>query len=216
VDPRDIRRERRRDQARKEILDATRAVVLRVGAAGLTLSAIAKEVQLTKAALYYYFPSKEALVFEMIYLGLEGHAKTVESALLTTASGAEAIEALIRTATAHYAAHIDDMRLAYMVPQLGTAGATRLSPEMVERIRPFNDRIYGTAAEKIRQDQEAGLIAPTIDGRRIAFLAHMAVIGMLTIEGVVDAADDEPLIHPRDALVDDLVRSFTARLALPE
>ena len=56
-----MRRERRRDQVREEILDATRSVLLQRGLTGLTLAAVAKEVQLTKAALYHYYPSKEAL-----------------------------------------------------------------------------------------------------------------------------------------------------------
>jgi hypothetical protein len=51
-----------------------------------------------------------------------------------------------------------------------------------------------------------------VDGRRFAFLAHMAVLGMLTIEGVVEATDPAPLIHSRQSLVDELVATFTARL----
>lgn len=213
MDPRESRRERRRDNVREEILDAARAVLLDKGIAGLTLAAVARELQLTKAALYYYFPSKEALVFELVYLGLESHALAIESAVAPAASGAAAIEALIRSSTAHYAKRQDDLRLAYMVPQVGSAGAAQFGSEMLARIRPFNDRIYGTVAEKIRADQRAGRIAKGIDGRRLAFLAHVAVIGMLTVEGVVEVADTAPLIHSRKAMVDDLVRVFTARLA---
>jgi len=38
---------------------------------------------------------------------------------------------------------------------------------------------------------------------------------MLTVEGLVDVTDSAPLIHSQDAMVDELVRTFTARLAEP-
>jgi AcrR family transcriptional regulator len=213
MDARDIRRERRRDQVREEILEAARAVILERGLAGLTLAAVARELELTKAALYHYFPSKEALSFELVHLSLEAHAKVVEAAVAPTTSGADAIEALIRAATAHFAARKDELRMAYLVPQIGTAGAARFGPEQLARIRPFNDIVYGSVADRIREDQEAGRVAKSIDGRRLAFLAHMAVLGILTVEGLVEVADTAPLIHSRQALVDDLVLTFRARLA---
>ena len=42
-----------------------------------------------------------------------------------------------------------------------------------------------------------------------------ATLGMLTVEGLIEVADDAPLIHSREAMVDELVRTFTARLAGP-
>lgn len=213
MEARDIRRERRRDQVREEILDATRTVLLDRGLAGLTLAAVAKEVQLTKAALYHYFPSKEALHAELTYRCLDSHSKVVESAVIATTSGADAVEALIRTSADYYAERKDELRVAYLVPQVGASGVALLDPEMLARIRPFNERMYGTVGDKIRQDQKAGRIAKSIDGRRLAFLAHLAVIGMLTVEGLVELADTAPLIHSNKAMVDDLVRTFQARLS---
>jgi AcrR family transcriptional regulator len=214
--PRELRLERRREHVREEILAATRAVLLDRGLAGLTLAAVAQEVQLTKAALYYYFPSKEALYFELIYQSLDGHSKHVEDAILATTCGGDAIEALIRTSAAHYSERRDELRLSYLVPQVGAAGLALMGPDMLARIRPFNERMYGTVAQKIKGDQRTGSIAKGIDGRRLAFLAHLAVIGMLTVEGLVEVADRAPLIHTTKAMVDDLVRTFRARLASDE
>jgi len=216
MDRRNALKKRRQDQVREEILDATRRVLLSRGLAGLTLAAVARELELTKAALYHYFASKEALVSELIYLSLESHAEAVGDAVLATASGTDAIEALIRTAAAHYGIRKDELRLAYLVPQVGTAAATRFGPDMLARIRPFNDRMYGVVAEKIRRDQQAGRVAQGIDGRRLAFLAHTSVLGMLTVEGLVETADESPLIHSHDAMVEELVSTFTARLAKPD
>jgi AcrR family transcriptional regulator len=207
-----VRKQRRQEQVREEILDAARRVLLSRGLPGLTLAAVARELQLTKAALYYYFPSKEALVFELIYLDLASHAEVVGNAVAKAASGADAVEALIRTSSDYYGNRMDELRLAYLVPQVGTTSATRFDSDMLAKIRPFNDRMYGVVADRIRQDQQAGRVAPAIDGRRLAFLAHTSVLGMLAVEGLVDVADDAPLIHTRAAMVDELVRTFTARL----
>lgn len=215
MDRRDARKKRRQEQVREEILDAARRVLLSRGLPGLTLAAVARELQLTKAALYYYFASKEALVFELVYLDLASHAEAVGGAVANAASGAEAVEALIRASSAHYRNRMDDLRLAYLVPQIGTAAATRFDSDMLARIRPFNDRMYGVVADKIRQDQQADRIARTIDGRRLAFLAHTSVLGMLTVEGLVEVTDEAALIHSREAMVDELVRIFTARLTEP-
>jgi AcrR family transcriptional regulator len=215
MDRQKTRTARRQKQVRDEILDAARKVLLKQGLSGLTLAAVARELQLTKAALYYYFASKEALVFELVYLGLANHAEVVGDAVAIAQSGTAAIEALIRSSADHYGNHMDDLRLAYLVPQVGTSTAAPFDSDMLARIRPFNDRMYGVVADKIRQDQQAGRIAISINGRRLAFLAHTAVLGMLTVEGLVEVADDTPLIHSRREMTDELVDTFTARLSAP-
>ena len=84
MDRRNILKKRRQEQVREEILDAARRVLLNQGLAGLTLTAVARELELTKAALYHYFDSKEALVSELIYLSLESHAEVVGNAVADT------------------------------------------------------------------------------------------------------------------------------------
>jgi AcrR family transcriptional regulator len=214
MDAREVRKERRQEAVRDEILEAARVVLLQKGLAGLTLAAVARQVQLTKAALYYYFPSKDALAFELVYRSLEAHAEAVGKAVDTTTSGSEAIEALIRASARHYATRKDELRLAYLVPQVGSASTRRLDPAELARLRPFNERMYGTVGDKIAKDQQAGLIATHIDGRRVAFVAHMAVIGVLIMEGLIEVMDTAPLIHSSDAMIEELVCTFTARLHL--
>ena len=216
MDRRTAIKKRRQEQVRVEILDAARRVLLSRGLGGLTLTAVAHELELTKAALYHYFASKEALVSELIYLSLESHAQIVGDAVADSTSGTSAIEALIRTAADHYGSRKDELRLSYLIPQVGTSAVTRFGPDMLARIRPFNERMYGAVADKIHQDQLAGQIAQDIDGRRLAFLAHMSVLGMLTVEGLVETADEAPLIHSHDVMVEELVRTFSARLAKPD
>lgn len=201
---------RRQQRVREDILDVTRKLVLKQGLTNLTLTAIAHELDLTKAALYYYFDSKDALLFELVFGSLQAEAAAVEAAVATATTGAEAVEQLIRTVAGHYARRLDDFRLTYLAGQVG-AGMI-IGAELLERIRPLNHRIYGRAEELIRRDQEAGLIAAGIHARRAVFLAHCAVLGVLTLEGVVDVGDESPLIHAHDDLIDDLVNTHTAQL----
>ncbi len=201
---------------RAEILEATRRVLLERGLPGLTLPAVAKELQLTKAALYYYFPSKEALVGELIIDVLARQAEVIGGAIDRTGSGPAALEALIRGSAEHYGANLDEVRLTFMVPQLGATAANRGSPEMLARIRPFNERTYGAVAARIRADQDAGRIAASVDGRRLAFVAHLAVVGVLVMEGLVETTDRAPLIHARAAMIDEIVTAFVGRLASAE
>lgn len=214
MDRRELRRKRKQDQVREEILSAASRVLLEQGLGKLTLVAVARELQLSKAALYHYFASKKKLVFELMFRSLERHCSFVEAEVSKTSSGADALEALLRSAAAYYKEHPDEYRLAYLVPQTATKGAVALEAEDLERIRPINDRIFGSVAEKIRQDQAAGKVAQSIDGRRLAFVAHTSVLGIVTIEGLVKAAKDTPLMHTEQAMVNELVLSFRARLTM--
>lgn len=61
--------------ARERLLDAAERLVLEVGAAHLTLDAVAKFAGVSKGGLLYHFPSKEALLEAM----LERHRSEVDA-----------------------------------------------------------------------------------------------------------------------------------------
>src|SRR5690349_24403737 len=92
-DPRQARRERRRDRSREEILEAARKVLLRSGIAAMTLEAVASEAGMSKTGLYYYFPSKDALVFELVFGVIEGQARAVHRAVERSEDAAGALRA---------------------------------------------------------------------------------------------------------------------------
>jgi AcrR family transcriptional regulator len=56
------RRDRRRLATRVEILSAARELLLEVGPEGLSLRQVARRADFSPAALYTYFPSKDALI----------------------------------------------------------------------------------------------------------------------------------------------------------
>jgi len=203
---REARNERRREQTRVEILDTTRDIVLGSGLAGFTLKAVADELALTKPALYYYFDSKEALLFELLLREWVEAASEVNAAVDETDSGADAVEVLMRTVFDRYR---DRLELFVLFFKMGPGGDFDgiIGPEGLERIRPINDHFYGGAEVRLRADQRTGNFPITRDPRRFAFTAHMAVIGLLNMKAIAASAAD-PLIHTDDDLIDDLCTTF--------
>jgi AcrR family transcriptional regulator len=203
-EPRVARRERRRAQSREEILEAARRVIVRDGFS-ITLERVAEEVGLTKAALYYYFPSKDALLFELVFRIHEREAKAIHDAVDAAEDGRAALAALIGTTVERYAERMEDFRLAFLHGQVAGARGMRMRPEYFARIRPLNELTYGAAERKLASGRD-GDRSP-VSARRLVFLAHLAAIGLLTVKGMVESVDD-PLLYSDRQLVADLTKIF--------
>jgi AcrR family transcriptional regulator len=210
--PRIARRERRRDQSREEIVAAARRVLLRDGLPATTLDAVAREVGLTKAALYYYFPSKDALLFELVYAGFEAQARALHDGVETAKDGREALRAIIRETVRTFASNLDDFRLTFLHGQVAGPGVVRVGDEQLERVRPLNELAYAGAAEILRKEWKRAPGRAGVDPRLMAFLANVAAIGVLTMKGMVESVDD-PLRYSDEELVDALARIFEAAAA---
>lgn len=204
--PRVARRELRRERSRAEIIDAARRVIAREGIAGATLEAVATEVGLTKAALYYYYPSKDALFFELIYDAVEANARSVHDAVEATVSGGDALRAIIVETVKLFAGRLDDFRLVFLMGQVTGPQAIKIGAEQLEKIRPLNDRIFGGTAKRVA---DAGPRRADVDPRMMAFLANVAAIGLLTFKGMVESVGD-PLRYSDEQLMEGLARIFEA------
>jgi AcrR family transcriptional regulator len=206
---REARRERRRDQSRAEILAAARRVLLSSGVAAMTLDAVATEAGMSKTGLYYYFRSKEALVFELVYGVLERQSRAVHDAVERTVDGGAALGAVIGATVEAFAPQLDDFRLAFLFGQVAGAGALRWDAEQFERIRPLNELLLaGTTARLGGEGPER----PAVEPRLMAFLAYLSAIGLLTMKGMVERMDD-PLLYSDAELVEGFSRVFAAAAA---
>jgi AcrR family transcriptional regulator len=203
------RRERRRDRSREEILEGARRVLLREGITGTTLAAVAKEVGVSKTALYYYFASKDALFFELVHGTLLSQAQVIHAAVEKSGDGADALRAIIREAIGVFAPRLDDFRLAFLHGQVAGKGAVHFDPEQFGRIRPINDLWFAGAARKLAEDGEKHASRAQVEPRLLAFLAYVASLGLLTMKGMVESVDD-PLIYSDDQLVEGFARVFEA------
>ncbi len=206
------RRERRRDQSRTEILDAARRVLFRSGVAATTLDAVAKEVGVSKTALYYYFPSKDALLFELVFGAIETQAQAVHDAVEQTRDGGEALGAIVRETVNSFAPRLDDFRLAFLHGQVAGPGAVHWDEQQFARIRPFNDLCFAGAAKKLAEETRKRPGRALVEPRLMAFLAYLAAVGLLTMKGMVESLED-PLAYSDDQLVEGFARIFEAAAA---
>lgn len=166
---------------------------------------MANELGLTKAALYYYFKGKDALLFELMLHLLLAEGAAIEAAVSETDNGADAVEAQIRTTLAHYEGRLPDFRLVYAIPT--DPKATPIPNELIEQVRPLNDMVYGSVEKRLVADRERGELPDDVHPRRLAFLSHMSALGILTMRSMTEQQGD-PLIHSTDDLANDLVAVF--------
>lgn len=206
------RREQRRHQSREDILSAARRVLLRNGIAATTLDAVAKEVGVTKTALYYYFPSKDALFFELVYANLQSHAQAVHEAVEKSKSGGQALGAIVDESVTVFGPRIDDFRLAYLHAQVAGQGAVHFDAQQFSRIRPLNDLWFAGAAKKLHNEQKTRPGRAKVEPRLMAFLAYLAGIGLLTMKGMVERLED-PLMYSDKQIVEGFARVFEAAAA---
>jgi AcrR family transcriptional regulator len=200
---------RRREQSRDEILEAARRLIIRNGIAATTLDAVAKEIGLSKAALYYYYPSKDALLFELIFSTLEAHSHAVHDAVERAEDGATALGAVVRQTVKGFTPRLDDFRLAFLYGQLSHPGAVHFDAQQFARIRPLNNLLLAGAAEKLAKERVASPVKAGMEPRLLAFLAYLAALGILTMKGMVESMDD-PLIYSDEQLIEGFTQIFAA------
>jgi AcrR family transcriptional regulator len=204
---RDRLRQRRVDGAREELFAAARAVLARVGVGGLTVERVARELGVTKQALYHYFRSKDALLFEVVHAEMAAAAATVHAACQAAPDGIAALEAVIRAYVGYYAPRLEIYRLVTMHVQ--QADLASLEPAMLARIRPLNDVMFGLAAARLHAGRGRRPRRDPRAARRMVFAAHLAAHGLLTMKALVERFAD-PLRYRDDELVDELCRGFRA------
>ncbi len=206
------RRERRRDRSREEILAGARRVLLRSGIAATTLDAVAKEIGVSKTALYYYYPSKDALFFELVFGAIKSQAQAVHDGVEKAEGGGDALRAIVREAVNAFAPRLDDFRLAFLHGQVAGQSAVHFDQQQFARIRPLNDLWFAGAAKKLSEERRMRPGRAHVEPRLMAFLAYLAAIGLLTMKGMVESLED-PLVYSDDQLIEGFARVFEAAAA---
>lgn len=211
-----IRVERKRAQARNDILETALARLKAGGLAAVTVAGIAADLGMTKPAIYHYFSSKEALVRELIASLLSEEIDTLLAAVNECPSGREVLGAMIHAFHRHYRGRLSDFRLIYAQPQLiqrdslGVESGT-LKQVVHPRTRVLFERLEERLADAT--EKQDGLAV-----RRLAFSAWTSALGLMSMLSLADAMDD-PLAHSDEALLETLAETFdrmVESLQLPE
>jgi len=149
-------RERARAELTAEITDLARAQLATVGAAGLSLRAVARELGMASSAVYRYFPSRNDLLTRLIIDGYDAIGAAAEQADDPTAPPTDRWLAVCRAVRRWARDHPHEYALLYGSPVPGYAAPPDTVPAAT-RVGAVLGRVLGDAAR-------AGLL-PAASGR---------------------------------------------------
>lgn len=203
-----VRIRRKRERNRQEILEAARALLHEGGGDSVTLASVAGELGLTKQALYYYFPSKEALVRTLTVVLLNDEIDALIAAVDAQRSNAHVLGAMIRAFYNHYVERLHEFRTVYCQSQLYSNPTEVLDEAVIrEEINPRTRRLFDVL--EARLSNGSGSASRRARYRRLGYSAWLAALGLMTMLGLAEAADD-PLIYADKDLLNALAKTFDA------
>jgi AcrR family transcriptional regulator len=160
-------RERVRAEITGEITEAARRQLAEVGAAALSLRAVAREVGMVSSAVYRYFASRDDLLTRLIIDGYDAVGAAAEAADDPAARPEERWTAVCAAVRDWARAHPHEYALLYGSPVPGYV-APRDTVPAASRVGIVLGRILGDAAR-------AGLITGDGGGREPGLLGDAAV-----------------------------------------
>src|SRR6266702_5487723 len=158
-------------RTRERILDAAAHVLSRKGYAGTRLSDVADQAEIQAPAIYYYFPSRDDLIEEVMWSGITHMREHMTGILAALPPEADPLDRIDAAVGAHlrYSLEISD----YTTASIRNAGQV---PESVAIRYTAEASQYGDMWRKLLQDAgNAGLLRPGLD----PMAARMMVLGAL-------------------------------------
>jgi AcrR family transcriptional regulator len=158
-------------RTRQRILDAAAHVLSRKGYAGTRLSEVAERAELQAPAIYYYFPSRDDLVEEVMWFGIADMREHVAEILATLPAATAPLDRIIVAVEAHlrHELEISD----YTTASIRNAGQV---PEKIRARQVAEEAKYGAVwRELFDAASAAGELRPELD----AATARMLVLGAL-------------------------------------
>ncbi|SEO64986.1 TetR/AcrR family transcriptional regulator [Trujillonella endophytica] len=192
-------RERVRLEITGEIVEAARRQLAEVGAAALSLRAVARELGMASSAVYRYFPSRDDLLTRLIIDGYDTLGAAAEAADDPAAPPAERWLAVCRAVRSWAHGHPHEYALLYGSPVPGYAAPPDTVPAAA-RVGVVLGRVLGDAARAGALPEPAGGGGPALvtaeavavlggehpsldDAARVrALLAWSAVYGTISFE----------------------------------
>ena len=167
-----------RDQVTAHILDAAIAVFARRGFEAATMQDVAARVGMTAPALYYYFDSKQALLYEVIERNLARILVRLEEAVAAAGVAPRArLAAFVRTHLVFQLEQVERARV-YNATFLGTAATLEaLSPRQRTAILAVRKRIRGLLDAILADGRTAGTFGvpnPTVTAMGVLALGEFA------------------------------------------
>lgn len=202
-------RERARAALTTEITDLARLQLATVGAAGLSLRAIARELGMASSALYRYFPSRDELLTRLIIDGYDDLGAAAEAADDPAAAPGERWLAVCRAVRAWARAHPHEYALLYGSPVPGYSAPQDTVPAAI-RVGVVLGRVLGDAAQAgvlpAAQGPASGVVSPVaaavMGGDHPALDDAVRARGLLAWSALFGAVSFELFGHFAGALTD--------------
>jgi AcrR family transcriptional regulator len=179
------------DGARTEaaIRDAALRLIARYGYEALSMRRLAEEIDLGAAALYRYFPNKQAMLFSLLQTHMEELlAAWAEARPPVTAGAPVRLEAFTRFHIRHHLPRATGVFLSYMELR-------SLSPENFGAIEAMRRQYEQDLAQILADGAAAGTLA--MDHSRVTARAIIALLTGITTwyrdSGALDAAEIEEI-----------------------
>ncbi|WP_299574881.1 TetR/AcrR family transcriptional regulator [uncultured Williamsia sp.] len=164
-------RETKSERTRGRILDAAAHVLSIKGYSGTRLTDVAEYAELQAPAIYYYFPSREELIEEVMWVGIAEMREHVLAALDAADPDADAMDRIMVAVEAHlrHELEISD----YTTASIRNSGQV---PEQISARQKSEEALYGEVWRKLfKNAADAGMIRADLDQR----VARMLVMGAL-------------------------------------
>lgn len=158
-------------QTKRRILDAAAHVLSAKGYAGFRLNAVAAHAELQAPAIYYYYPSRDDLVEEVMWAGIADMREHVIAMLDGLPADLAPFDRLLAAVDAHlrHALEISD----YTTAAIRNAGQV---PPQIRKRQILEEQRYGEVWRRLINDvARAGELRADLD----LYIAQMLVLGAL-------------------------------------
>jgi TetR/AcrR family transcriptional repressor of uid operon len=162
----------KREEKRREILEAAARCFGRDGFQGASISQICVEAGMSAGHLYHYFPSKEAIVEAMIDANLERAANGFGE----VAQGESVLDALV--AQLERSIPDDGRRASLLFDIFAEAGR---NPTMAKILGEHSHGMQALLVDLLRRGQERGEVDPSLDPEVVAPVLISLVDGAKTL-----------------------------------
>lgn len=158
-------------QTRRRILDAAAQVLSTKGYAGLRLTDVAAQAELQAPAIYYYYPSRDDLIEEVMWAGIADMRQHVIAVLDDLPADTPALDRLLAAVEAHlrHELEISD----YTTAAIRNAGQV---PLKIRKRQILEEQRYGEVWRRLINDMaRSGELRADLD----LYIAQMLVLGAL-------------------------------------
>lgn len=158
-------------RTRSRLLDAAAKVLSRKGFAGTRLSDIADEAQVQAPAIYYYYPSREDLIEEVMYVGAAAMRTHLGEALAALPPGATPATRIATAVEAHLRHELEISDYSTAIIRNANQLPEPVSRRALAEVAAYNDVWRGLVADL----EAAGQLRDDVDPA----VARMMVLGAL-------------------------------------